>query len=62
MVEVGDDGRGFDPGPRNGDGLTHLADRVGALGGTLHLRSSPGRGATVTAILPIPDGVPDAEG
>ena len=54
-VEVADDGRGFEPGQRSGDGLTHLADRVGALGGTLHLRSSPGTGATVTATLPVAD-------
>ncbi len=58
-VEVGDDGRGFEPAQRNGDGLTHLADRVGALGGTLHLRSSPRAGATVTAILPIGPDIDD---
>lgn len=60
MVEVGDDGCGFEPGQRHGDGLTHLADRVRALGGTLHLQASPGAGATVTAILPIADDGDDA--
>ncbi|MGH9042420.1 MAG: sensor histidine kinase [Acidimicrobiia bacterium] len=52
VVEVRDDGRGFDPGDHEGSGLTHLADRVGALGGRLEVHSAPGAGATVTATLP----------
>ncbi len=52
IVEVGDDGCGFDPGQPRGDGLTRLADRVAALGGRLSVRSSPGSGAVVTAVLP----------
>ncbi len=51
-VEVRDDGCGFDPGRSPGDGLTRLADRVGALGGRLHVRSSVGAGAAVTAVFP----------
>lgn len=52
VVEVRDNGCGFDPAHRHGDGLTRLADRVGALGGRLDVESSPGSGAVVTAALP----------
>jgi signal transduction histidine kinase len=53
VVEVTDDGRGFEPAGQRGSGLIHLTDRVGALGGTLRVRSSVGSGATVTAALPV---------
>ena len=47
--EVVDDGDGFDPGStRRGSGLQGMADRVDAIGGTLEVRSQPGRGTTVT--------------
>lgn len=50
VVSVLDDGAGgADPG---GPGLTGLADRVEALGGTLSVRSGPGAGTTVEAVLP----------
>jgi signal transduction histidine kinase len=52
-VVVSDDGVGFDPEttpPR--DGLTHMVDRVDAVGGTLDLSSRPGHGTTVTLTLP----------
>ena len=50
---VTDDGRGFDPAttPR-GSGLTNMADRLAALGGSIELRSSPGVGTTVEGRLP----------
>ena len=45
---VVDDGVGFIPNPRRGDvGLTNMADRIGAVGGSLVIRSEPGEGATV---------------
>ncbi|WP_344110778.1 sensor histidine kinase [Nocardioides humi] len=52
---VSDDGRGFDPVvPRaGGSGLTNVADRLGALGGTLELDSSPGSGCRVHGRVPI---------
>jgi signal transduction histidine kinase len=54
-VEVGDDGRGFDPGvERGGTGLSGLADRVEALGGTFRVESSPGTGTLLRAALPVP--------
>src|SRR3990170_1453643 len=50
---VSDDGVGFDATelPR-GTGLQNMADRVEALGGTLEVRSAPGRGTTVSGRVP----------
>jgi signal transduction histidine kinase len=46
--EVADDGPGFDPASHNGStGLQNMADRIGALGGELQVRSSPGEGTTI---------------
>lgn len=53
-VHAHDDGQGFDveaPGHRGG--LTHMRDRVQALGGTLALRSSPEAGTRVDAVFPL---------
>ena len=45
---VTDDGVGFVPGPgTQGAGLTNMVDRIGAVGGTLTVRSSPGEGTTI---------------
>jgi signal transduction histidine kinase len=50
-----DDGTGFDTAAaRDGTGLQGMADRLAALGGTLHLRSQPGQGTTVSGWLPVP--------
>jgi signal transduction histidine kinase len=51
-VRVSDDGRGGADAGR-GSGLRGLADRVGALGGSLAVDSTPGAGTTVTALLPL---------
>jgi signal transduction histidine kinase len=52
--EVRDDGVGFDPRSNgHGSGLQGISDRLGALGGTLHVESSPGAGTTVSGNLPI---------
>lgn len=50
---VRDDGRGFEPAtaPR-GFGLSSMRGMAVALGGSLHVRSAPGRGTTVEAVLP----------
>ncbi len=53
-VEVGDDGRGFDPGAARGLGLTGLADRMAIVHGELRVRSQPGRGSTVQVCIPLP--------
>ena len=37
---------------RTGSGLAGLTDRVAAAGGALQVRSAPGRGTLVEAVLP----------
>jgi signal transduction histidine kinase len=50
-VEIEDDGvGGADPG--RGTGLRGLADRVETLGGTLTVKSPPGRGTRLVAVIP----------
>ncbi len=49
LLEIGDEGTGFDLSqPRPGHlGLTTMADRAAAIGATLNVRSSPGTGTTI---------------
>ena len=56
-VEVRDDGSGG-VDPAKGSGLTGLADRVSALGGTLEIDSPAGAGTTIRAQLPLAARVP----
>jgi signal transduction histidine kinase len=56
LVRVIDDGRGFDAVRSRGMGILGMEERVKRLGGTLRVESQPGKGATVTAELPIPGG------
>jgi signal transduction histidine kinase len=50
---VDDDGVGFEPSlTTRGSGLQNMADRAEALGGTVRVTSTPGRGTTVTGWLP----------
>jgi signal transduction histidine kinase len=52
--EVADDGHGFDDSRTSyGTGLQGVADRVSALGGSFHVRSSPGAGTTIRGALPV---------
>jgi PAS domain S-box-containing protein len=57
-LRVVDDGCGFDPahvqlaGARLGLGLTAMRERVEAIGGRLTIRTAPGRGTTVEALVP----------
>jgi signal transduction histidine kinase len=56
VVEVRDSGCGFDPAAAPGGmGLRGMGERVAALGGSLDLRSAPGRGTTVLARIPAPE-------
>ncbi|MEZ5250159.1 MAG: ATP-binding protein [Ilumatobacteraceae bacterium] len=56
VVEVTDDGPGFDPeAASHRRGLLNMADRAGALGGELAVESVPGRGTRVTMRLPLGD-------
>ena len=51
---VSDDGVGFDVhGAGMGAGFTNMLDRLGALGGTLHVDSAPGHGTRVTGTVPV---------
>ena len=59
MVDVVDDGRGFDPAtpraPRpdgSGFGLRAMRERLAALGGRLEVESTPGDGTAIAAVLP----------
>jgi signal transduction histidine kinase len=52
LVEVRDDGSGG-VDPARGSGLSGLADRVSALGGTLEIESSVGVGTTIRARIPV---------
>ena len=55
-LQVVDDGRGFDAQlPRSGGhvGLWSMRERVEQLGGQFDVRSAPGRGTVVTAVIPL---------
>ena len=52
--EIADDGAGFDPRRRHGwTGLTSMGDRIGAIGGSVHVDSEPGRGTRVSGAIPL---------
>ena len=52
---VTDDGPGFDAArARTGHGFVNMADRLGAIGGTVRWDSHPGQGATVSGSIPLP--------
>ena len=56
VFEVVDDGVGFDVVAARldgGQGLTNLADRLGAVSGTLEIESSGGAGTTVRGTVPV---------
>jgi signal transduction histidine kinase len=59
MLEVVDNGRGFDPVQRmgTGRGLVNLTTRAREIGATLRIDSEEGRGATVRLHLPPKGGV-----
>ena len=53
QFEVKDDGRGYDAASVGASaGLQNMADRLGALGGELHIESEPGAGTTVRGSVP----------
>jgi signal transduction histidine kinase len=55
VVSVSDDGTGFEPA-NSGDGgmgLTNMAGRVAAIGGSFRIESSPGNGTVVRATFPL---------
>jgi len=53
---VSDDGVGFDPGglaSGGGLGLVMMRERAGQLNGTFDFQSTPGRGTTITVVIPF---------
>lgn len=59
-LQVSDDGRGFDPGGvrdvgerGRGYGLFNMRERMDLIGATCIVRSEPGKGTTVAAVIPL---------
>jgi signal transduction histidine kinase len=54
VLEVDDDGRGFDPSQATGSGhgLRNLRERARALGGRAEIDSTPGEGTTIRVTIP----------
>ena len=56
VLEVDDDGRGFDPvaatGTGTGQGLGNLRERAEGLGGQAEIQSAPGEGTRVRVRIP----------
>lgn len=51
---VADDGAGFDmSGEGLGMGFVNMADRVGAIGGSIKVKSAPGEGTSITGRIPL---------
>ncbi|RYY38997.1 MAG: PAS domain S-box protein [Chitinophagaceae bacterium] len=58
LLEVTDDGIGFDPlTVRRGIGLTNMRNRAEMFGGTVVIDSAPGKGCTLTVSVPETDGI-----
>jgi signal transduction histidine kinase len=54
LFSVSDDGPGFDAAvARRGHGYVNMADRLGAIGGTVRWDSQPGQGAVVSGSIPL---------
>ena len=52
--EVADNGAGFDPASKgHGAGFINMSDRLGAIGGTLQVDSTPGAGTRVRGTVPL---------
>lgn len=53
LFQVSDDGTGFENNGRaEGAGLTNMRDRLGAVGGTLHVQSN-GHGTQIQGVVPV---------
>jgi len=57
FFEVTDTGAGFDSkgAMGKGAGFVNMSDRVGAIGGTVSVRSAPGEGTTISGRIPVSD-------
>lgn len=61
VVEVVDDGRGFEPGTASGVGFRSMRERAATVGGTLEMESAPGQGTCVRVRATIPRDAPRKE-
>jgi signal transduction histidine kinase len=55
QLQVIDDGAGFEPGQARGSGLGGMRERLRLHGGRLELRSAPGHGTRLRAVVPLAD-------
>jgi len=63
QFRVEDDGLGFEPARvDSGTGLSNLADRLSAVGGSIRIDSSAGHGTRTYLIAPSPGSVPPSAG
>jgi signal transduction histidine kinase len=54
LFSLTDNGPGFDPATaRGGHGFVNMADRLGAIGGTVRWDSRPGHGAKISGTIPL---------
>ena len=54
LFTVTDDGPGFDPAKaQRGHGYVNMADRLGAIGGTVRWESEVGKGSVVRGSVPL---------
>jgi signal transduction histidine kinase len=54
LLDIQDDGQGFDARQTKGLGLLGIQERITRLGGTCHVHSQPGIGTILSASLPFP--------
>jgi len=60
QLQVIDDGAGFDPAEARGSGLGGMRERLRLHDGRLELRSAPGQGTRLRAVVPLAEGGPPA--
>ena len=54
MLEIKDDGKGFDPDAvQPGNGLTNMRQRAAEIGGELDLKTSPGQGVQIELVVEV---------
>jgi len=67
LASISDDGKGFDVdssegvNKNSGLGLVGIEERVSLLGGTLNIKSKPGKGTELRIEVPVPDGGADEQ-
>ena len=53
VLDVCDEGRGFEPGAARANGLLGMRERALLVGARLDIRSRPGHGTSVRLVLPL---------